>query len=372
MNAGTAFTEALITASHAARQFAGRSLLRHAPLKRRLTLIVLLASGITLTLTSILFTYGSVLAGHALIVAPLAALVIVGAGLLCMRLIDRAIAPTTHLSDELQRTSRRAGMTEIATNVLHNVGNVLNSVNVSATLLADTIRKSRVEGLGRAVDVLREHDADLAAFMAGERGRHLPQYLSNLAGHLAQSQESSLKELSFLRHNIDHIRAIVTMQQAYASGAAAAEPMDIRLLVEDAVRVNLGALTRMGVHVVREFTPVPAVSVDAHKVLQILINLVRNALHACSDAGRVDRQLTLRIEGRQSRVLITVADNGVGIPAENLDRLFRHGFTTRKDGHGFGLHSCAQAAQELGGTLRAHSEGPGRGAAFTLELPLPD
>jgi signal transduction histidine kinase len=114
---------------------------------------------------------------------------------------------------------------------------------------------------------------------------------------------------------------------------------------------------------------VPPITVDKHKVLQILVNLVRNAKYACDESGRSDKLLTLRIEGAPGGVRICVIDNGVGIPAENMSRLFTHGFTTRVDGHGFGLHSGALAAQELGGSLRVMSDGPGLGATFVLELP---
>ena len=139
--------------------------------------------------------------------------------------------------------------------------------------------------------------------------------------------------------------------------------------MEDSLRLNAGAFARHGVTLKREFGDVPPITVDKHKVLQILVNLVRNAKYACDESGRSDKLITLRIEGTAPECASRVIDNGIGIPAENMRRLFSHGFTTRKSGHGFGLHSGALAAQELGGTLRAESEGPGKGAAFILELP---
>ena len=119
-----------------------------------------------------------------------------------------------------------------------------------------------------------------------------------------------------------------------------------------------------------DYGQVPEVSADKHKVLQILVNLIRNAKYACDESGRDDKRLVMRASNGDDRVRIAVIDNGIGIPAENLTRIFAHGFTTRKDGHGFGLHSGALAAKELGGALRAHSDSVGRGATFTLELPL--
>jgi signal transduction histidine kinase len=162
------------------------------------------------------------------------------------------------------------------------------------------------------------------------------------------------------------------MQQTYASFGGVKEMIDVVHLVEDSLRINAGALSRDEVEVVREFESVPILNVEKHKILQILVNLLRNAKYACDESGRADKRLTLRVANGEGRIRISVIDNGVGIPPENLTRIFNHGFTTRKDGHGFGLHSSALAAKEMGGSLTVHSDGPGQGASFTLELPLPE
>ena len=142
-------------------------------------------------------------------------------------------------------------------------------------------------------------------------------------------------------------------------------------LVDDSLQINAGALDRHQVKLARESEKVPQVLVDKHKVLQILVNLIRNAKYAVSEAERKDKQVTVRLfQHGEDHVRIQVSDNGVGIAPENLTRIFAHGFTTRKDGHGFGLHSGALAAKEMGGSLSVHSEGPGQGATFTLELPI--
>ena len=273
---------------------------------------------------------------------------------------------------QLVDASRHAGMAEVATGVLHNVGNVLNSVNVSASLVADYVKKSKLGGLEKATTLLREHSADLGAFLTSDpRGKLLPGYLAQLADHLAQERQSVLVELESLRKNIEHIKDIVAMQQSYAKLSGVAETVKVIDLIEDALRMNSGALTRHEVQVVRKFGDrLPEIIVDRHKVLQILVNLIRNAKYACDESGRNDKQMILRAVNGDGRIKISVADNGVGIPKENLTRIFNHGFTTRKDGHGFGLHSGALAAREMGGSLNAHSEGPGLGACFTLSLPV--
>ncbi|TLZ33536.1 MAG: PAS domain S-box protein [Gammaproteobacteria bacterium] len=268
---------------------------------------------------------------------------------------------------QLLVASRQAGMAEVATNVLHNVGNVLNSVNVSASLVTERIAKSKCTRLGQLTALLTEHAGDLAGFLAGAQGKHLPGYLHELAGTLVNERDTATAELDALRGNIEHIKEIVAMQQNYARRGGIIETLDIRELVEDSLRMNEGAFSRHGVTIIRDYQDVPPIQVDKHKVLQILVNVIRNAKYACQEG---EKKVTVRIRPTGAAVLIAVIDTGVGIPRENLDRIFSHGFTTRPDGHGFGLHSSALAAKVLGGSLHAQSTGPGQGATFTLTLPL--
>jgi PAS domain S-box-containing protein len=282
-----------------------------------------------------------------------------------------AEAQVEELHKQLLQASRQAGMAEVATSVLHNVGNVLNSVNVSATLLLDNAKRSNVAYLGKAIALLNEHTADLGAFLASDpKGRQLPVYLSRVSEQLTKEQQRTIAELESLRENIEHIKEIVAMQQNYATVCGVAETVKVTDLVEDALRMNAGALVRHKVALVREYTEAPVITVEKHKVLQVLVNVIRNAKYACDESGRKDKQIRLKIFRRDQWVCIAVIDNGIGIPAENLTRIFNHGFTTRKDGHGFGLHSGALAAADLGGRLTAHSDGAGKGATFTLELPV--
>jgi PAS domain S-box-containing protein len=285
----------------------------------------------------------------------------------------RAEVKLENLHRQLVDTSRQAGMAEVATNVLHNVGNVLNSLNVSFAVVSDKVRKSRIQNLAKVAGMLQEHNKDLAAFLSSDpKGTQLPSYLTGLAQHLTQEQAEVLKELQSLTTNVDHIKEIVAMQQSYSKVSGVVETLPVVELLEDALRMNDAALARHEVQVVREYAETPPVLVDKHKVLQILVNLIRNAKYALDEQGQPDKRLTLRVSKNGSNVVhVSVSDNGVGISPENLTRVFEHGFTTRKGGHGFGLHSGALAAQELGGTLTVHSEGVGKGATFTLALPCP-
>lgn len=274
---------------------------------------------------------------------------------------------------ELMAAARQAGMAEIATNVLHNVGNVLNSVNVSAGLMSASVRTSKVQGLQRAVQMINDHAHDLGRFLdIDPKGRMLPGYLDQLAQALAAEQRGFADELAALTKSVDHVKEIIATQQAHAGGAALVEPLQIRDLLEDALRLSAGALARRQVEVRREFAPVPELPLDRGRILQILVNLIGNAAQAMEDPDsrppRLDLKVDLTPDDRALR--IEVVDNGVGIAPQHLTRMFAHGFTTKKDGHGFGLHSAANAAREMGATLTARSDGPGTGATFTLDLPI--
>jgi signal transduction histidine kinase len=271
---------------------------------------------------------------------------------------------------ELVETSRLAGMAEVATSVLHNVGNVLNSVNVASTCLATSLKESRSASLSKVVEMLRKHEEDLGTFLTSDpKGRQISGYLAQLADYLSSEQVSALNELAQLQKNIEHIKDIVSRQQSFAKTSGATESLQVTDLVDDALRINSTSFTRDDIEIVREYKNVPLVTTDKHKVLQILVNLVRNATQSCDAFRRSGKRLTLRVLNGNERIKISVTDNGGGIAAENLTRIFSHGFTTKRSGHGFGLHSGALAASEMGGSLNVHSDGVGCGATFTLELP---
>lgn len=275
------------------------------------------------------------------------------------------------LQHKLVDASRAAGMADVATNVLHNVGNILNSVNVSASVALDCARALRVQGLVQACQLVREHELDLADFLANDpKGRLLVGYLEKLATAYTSQRDLVVEELRLLHQNIEHIRAVIETQQSLAGAGDVVEQLSLRGLVDETLHLNERSLAKYGIRIVRDFDEhVDIVRADRYKLFQILVNLLSNA----RDALKVvtgPRELAVRIQEKAAdRFAIQVQDTGCGIGHDHLVKVFSHGFSTKPEGHGFGLHASACAAQEMGGSLAAYSDGPGLGAVFTLELP---
>lgn len=285
--------------------------------------------------------------------------------------IKEAETRLLQMNGQLVEASRRAGMAEVANNVLHNVGNVLNSVNVAAALINETVRNSEVKDLNRVLELVSQHREDLGDFLTKDpRGQHLPGYLIEAGRVLSREQAMLQEKLHSLTKNIDHIKTIVSTQQSYAGMSGVEQIVELGELLDDALNINVGSLDRHHIEVSKEYDRIPPLSLDKQKAMQILINLIGNAKHAIRDSEAEKGKIRLRIARQEHWVKVQVTDNGIGITRENLDKIFRHGFTTKKDGHGFGLHSAVLAAKEMGGSLAASSEGTGTGATFTLKLPL--
>ena len=286
-----------------------------------------------------------------------------------------AEAAKEQLHKRLIVASREAGRAEVATGILHNVGNVLNSMNVSLSVVNNTLRESRIANLFKCLDMLSEHSTDLQKYLTeDERGQRLPGYLVKLGPVLRDEKTAMEEAVSVLVRSIEHLTQVVRLQQSHAKQPMLRELVDPSVVIEQALTINKLELEKRGIDVVREHSAVPPLMLDQHRVLQILINLISNAVQAASHNPQGMRQVTVRITNSPTcspcKCCFEVTDNGVGIAPENLFKIFSYGFTTKTDGHGFGLHSSANAAKEMGGELAVRSDGLGSGATFTLELPI--
>ncbi len=290
--------------------------------------------------------------------------------------VEKRVADRTRELVEAQRklvdTAHRAGMAEIATNVLHNVGNTLSSINVSATLIFEILQRSSADRLLQVADLLVTNADRLAEFMNSERGRIIPAYLTKLGQAQRSERSDLLGEFGGLQANIRDIHEMLKLQQAHATaGATLVEEVLLQSLIDNALKVGLAVADSVPIEVRKQIANLAPRMTERYKTQQILINLITNAAHSVRESAVEPKIIEVRLyEQGDGFVNIEVTDNGMGISAEILTRIFEHGFTTRKEGHGFGLHASANAAREMGGSLIVRSDGPGRGASFRLELPI--
>jgi signal transduction histidine kinase len=286
------------------------------------------------------------------------------------REFDRMVEHLAESRNSQLDIAHRAGMAEIASEVLHNVGNALNTVNTSAQMLGDKLRRSRVSGLSKATNLLAEQKADLGAFFTSDpRAAKLVDYLIELSSACATDQEAMLQELSTLKSRVEHINDVIRLQQTYATQTELLQKVEVTRMLDDAVAMHAELFALYDIQIVRNYEKNPAVALNKSKIMQVLINLVKNGIESMISAGQTEPKMTIatRVEGE--KLVLEVTDSGLGIDPANVGSLFRSGFTTKPNGHGFGLHFCANTISAMGGSLTARSEGVGRGATFRIELP---
>ncbi len=288
----------------------------------------------------------------------------------------QTLSTTLHQLQEMQEqlvtTARTAGKAEIAINVLHNVGNVLNSLNVSLNVLNEKVENSNAPRLGRITELLSTHQSNIADFLTNDpKGKNVPTYLIQLSSALDNEIQSIQSELGIMSDDIDHVKSIIAAQQTHAKSSEIIEQINLRELCETALNVVCGDRSESKIEVANEIPKDLTLTNDKHRLLDIVLNLVSNSVDAIEEkrpeVGLISFQINRDTDA--STIELRVQDNGSGIKPDSLENLFKHGFTTKVNGHGFGLHSCAIAAKNLGGNLSIESEGQGLGACAKLSLP---
>ena len=275
------------------------------------------------------------------------------------------------INQQLVVTARQAGMAEVATAVLHNVGNVLNSVNISATIIVEKVANSKLKGLENLSTLLDENKHDLSVFLLQDpRGKNVPDYIRQLASVWNEENAQVIKEAKTLISNIEHIKNVVSMQQAFSKVVGIESIILINDLIDEAVVISGIESKRHGIHLEKEYAALLPILIDKVKLIQILVNLFSNAKDSVMASGRLNKEIIIKtgiID--KDKFFIHVYDNGIGIIPENITKIFSYGFTTKEKGHGYGLHSSANSASELGGSISVKSDGTNEGALFILELP---
>lgn len=278
------------------------------------------------------------------------------------------------LTQQLIESSRRLGMAEVATDVLHNIGNVMNSLNVSAGLIVRHVRDMPVRDVQRTAALFATHHEDLGTFLTKDtKGQRVPEFLTQLGNHLHEQHDQVCQNLETIITQIDHVKDIIAAQEDLARTSGIYEPVLLKDLIEKALKIHAPGFEKDHITISRDYVDLPQIIIDKQQVLQILANLIRNAKNAIRQNDQGPHNLTIRIQPHpqeETRICIQVIDTGIGIPTENLHRIFAQSFSKKTPGQGTGLHSNALAAKNLGGSLTASSKGQGRGASFTLELPV--
>ncbi len=284
---------------------------------------------------------------------------------------DNIQQKNTELNQQLTYAARKAGMEEVATSVLHNVGNVLTSVNVSVNLLREGFRNSKITDFINVAKLIQEHENDLDIFLKNDsKGKLLPKYLLKLAECWQMEYEAAFEEIGSLANNVDHIKKVVKMQQMLSRSVEIVETISITELLEESLSLNAFACEHSNITIEKEYMYRPILTLDRIKLLQIFVNIIRNAIDSLIEHPIERKVLTLRVGIKDEETIeVQIADNGVGIDPQHLVKIFSYGFTTKKEGHGFGLHASSIAIQEMGGELKASSQGLGKGAIFTLTIP---
>ncbi len=268
--------------------------------------------------------------------------------------------------DVIVASARAAGMSEVAANVLHNVGNVLNSINVAAQIADESLANCRIASIRKAADMLDAEKADLSRFLATDKGAKLAAFLREATANIATSHDRARGELEHLKSGIEHVKAIVATQQQYAHAKAHVDTFELADLIESAIRLS----TRHAIEIENRVPAGLVMTTDMHRLMEIVLNLIKNACEALADMPDAVRRIEIDATAPPGQhVRLSVRDHGVGIDAAEISKLFRHGFTTKPNGHGFGLHSSASAASDLGGTILVNSDGIGSGATFIVEIP---
>lgn len=276
------------------------------------------------------------------------------------------------LNNKLITAARRAGMVDIVSGILHNIGNILNSVITSIAITQERAEHSKSEKLTHLVQLFNEHHGDLEKFLTtNQKGEKSLRYLGMLANSWTDDNKKLLHEISELTINVGHIKNIITMQQSLGKIVGVTEEVDLIKLIEDALLLNRLLYENTDIKINCDYQFTGQVIIDRVKLLHVFVNLIKNSIDSLLKSDNPAKEIIIRVQKTDEEYFtIHVIDNGLGILADNITKIFAYGFTTKKSGHGYGLHASATFIQEMDGKLYAESEGLNKGATFVIILPI--
>jgi len=263
--------------------------------------------------------------------------------------------------------ARYRDLADFATAVLHNVGNVLNSMNVAGQQVNANLKSSQVGRLVKISQILEENKNNPNFLLEDPKGKLLPRFLEALSLTLEEERADNIKEMDSIRKYFQLMQDLVSNQQSCSTGQFSPEIFSAELAIQDALEVTRRHLEQSNIQVTLNLEIEKPLLGSRARFIHVMINLIKNAVEAMEEEPR--RIIIDAAEGPRNMIVLNVSDNGCGISEENGKKLFAMGFSTKKRGHGFGLPYCSRTMREMGGSIEAASEGVGRGAIFSICMP---
>lgn len=288
------------------------------------------------------------------------------------REFDRMVERVADSRRQLVDQSFQAGFAELAKGVLHNLGNAMTPLGVRLAKLADRLRDAPAGDVELAFAELAKESQPSA------RRADLEEFLRLACRELAACVKETQGDVAVVQRQAIIVQTALSELMRSTRNTHVVESVRLADLVAQTLEIVPDACRqRLVVNSDESLRKVGAVQVARTVLRLILQNLIINAADAVRDAGRDKGVLHFAAEivgdADSEQLHLHCKDDGVGIAADNLPRVFDKGFSTksRDTNYGIGLHWCANAIGALGGRIWAASEGPGLGASMHLVLPLP-
>jgi len=288
------------------------------------------------------------------------------------KIVLRRTKELKNMHKKLIDAARLAGRAEIANEVLHNAGNILNSIKVNLAILEKMLKQSKGPSLKQIAQLLDQPKEKLSKLLSNKKkGAKIPTLLKQLGKKINKHHSKIEQYVQDLKQHIDHITQIIKTPSQHTQISAYTEKITIDELINDVVKISENELIKHNITISILRSSIQASLLDRHKIMQILINLIQNAKDSLIETNIPHKYITIKTYLRDKKTInIEVIDNGLGIDSEKLNSIFNIGYTNKTDGHGFGLHSAANAASEMNGSLEVKSAGKQKGATFILQLPF--